>query len=108
MGYQGKDWHNAASDMGYDLEIVKSPRKSFWVPNTVVDVRAYLKKKGIDIPEGFKVLPKRWVVERSFAWINRYRRMTKDYEFDPLTSRTYIFVAMSRLLLKRLTNGLCI
>lgn len=108
MGYQGKDWRKAAADMGFELEIVKRPRKSFWVPNTVTDVTAYLKSKGITIPNGFIVLPKRWIVERTFAWISRFRRMSKDYEYDPLTSRSWIYLAMARLMLRRLAKGLCI
>jgi transposase len=108
MGYQGKNWRNAAARIGFDLEIVKRPRKSFWVPNTVIDVVKYLRDKGIKIPEGFIVLPKRWIVERTLAWINRFRRMSKDYEYDLETSRSLIFVAMTRLMLKRLDKGLSI
>ena len=108
MGYQGIDWRKAAADIGFDLEIVKRPRKSFWVPNTVTDIVKYLRDKGIKIPEGFIVLPKRWIVERTLAWINRFRRMSKDYEKDPSTSRSWIFVAMSRLMLKRLHKAIAI
>jgi len=36
----------------------------------------------------FKVLPKRWIVERTFAWLGRYRRLSKDYESDPRSSET--------------------
>ena len=108
MGYQGKDWHNAAAAIGIDLEIVKRPRKSFWVPDTVTDVVAYLKSKGITVPDGFIVLPKRWIVERTFAWISRFRRMSKDYEHKPMTSRSWMFIAMTRLMLRRLQKALCI
>ncbi len=108
MGYQGKDWREAAAAIGIDLEIVKRPRKSFWVPDTVTDVVTYLKSKGITIPEGFIVLPKRWIVERTFAWINRFRRMSKDYEYDTKTSRSLVFIAMTRLMLRRLNKAICI
>ena len=47
--------------------IVKRPRKSFWVPAEVKDLRAYLESKGIEIVEGFKVLARRWVVERKLC-----------------------------------------
>ena len=49
-----------------------------------------------------QVLSARWVVERAFAWLGRYRRLSKDYEFLPQSSRTFIFFAMSFLLLRRL------
>ena len=51
---------------------------------------------------GFAVLPKRWIVERTFGWISRNRRMSKDYERKVQTSETLIEVAMIRLLILRL------
>lgn len=54
--------------------------------------------------KGFQVLPKRWVVERTFAWLGRQRRLSKDYEFLPQTTETWIYAGMVRLLLKRLTT----
>jgi putative transposase len=50
---------------------------------------------------GFSVLPKRWIVERTFGWLSRNRRMSKDYERNAQTSETLIEVAMIRLLLAR-------
>jgi Transposase DDE domain len=50
---------------------------------------------------GFSVLAKRWIVERSFAWLNRNRRLAKDYERRVQTSETLIELAVSRLLLRR-------
>lgn len=50
---------------------------------------------------GFAVLPKRWIVERTFGWISRNRRMSKDYERKVQTSETFIEVAMIRLLIAR-------
>jgi putative transposase len=52
--------------------------------------------------KGFSVLPKRWIVERTFAWLNRHRRLSKDYERLPETSQAFIHIAMIRLMLKRL------
>ena len=52
--------------------------------------------------KGFAVLPHRWVVERTLAWLNQCRRWSKDYEELPLTSETFVYVAMTRLMLKRL------
>lgn len=51
---------------------------------------------------GFTALPKRWIVERTFAWLSRNRRMSKDYERKVQTSETLIEVAMIRLLIARL------
>jgi putative transposase len=55
--------------------------------------------------EGFKVLPKRWIVERTFGWLTRNPRLSKDYERRVQTSETLVEVAMIRLMLKRLARG---
>ena len=60
--------------------------------------------KRFDQQVGFVVLPKRWIVERTFGWLNRYRRLSKDYERLPATSETMIYVAMTRLMLRRLAS----
>jgi putative transposase len=54
--------------------------------------------------KGFEVLPKRWIIERSFSWLIRNRRLSKDYERLVQTSETFIEVAMIRLILRRLTR----
>jgi putative transposase len=54
--------------------------------------------------KGFVVLPRRWVVERTFAWLGRYRRLSKDYEALPGTEEAWIYLAMIRLMLARLTR----
>lgn len=53
---------------------------------------------------GFEVLPKRWIVERTFAWPGRNRRLVKDYERKLQTSETLIEVAMIRLMLRLLAR----
>lgn len=53
---------------------------------------------------GFQPLPRRWVVERTIAWIGRNRRMSKDYEYLPATSEAWIYLSMIRLMLKRLPH----
>jgi putative transposase len=52
--------------------------------------------------KGFAVLPRRWVVERTFAWLGRNRRLSKDYEGLPETHAAWVHVAMIHLMLKRL------
>ena len=49
----------------------------------------------------FKVLPKRWIVERTFSWLNRNRRLSKDYERKPTSAEAWIYLSMSILMLKR-------
>ena len=53
--------------------------------------------------EGFQVLPKRWIVERTFAWPGRYRRLRQDYEGLPSTVEAWIHMAMIDGMLYRLT-----
>jgi transposase len=53
---------------------------------------------------GFVLLPRRWVVERTFAWIGRNRRMSRNDEFLPATSEAWIYLSMIRLMLKRLAH----
>ena len=50
---------------------------------------------------GFHVLPKRWIVERTFAWITQYRRHSRDYEELPASSEAMIYISMIRLMLRR-------
>lgn len=64
-----------------------------WLLNTV------LRPVGI---KGFIVLPKRWIVERTFAWLARYRRHSKDFERNPETSETMIYITMIALMSRRL------
>src|SRR5580692_7800940 len=51
---------------------------------------------------GFSVLPWRWIVERTFAWLGNYRRLARDYEIDPRTSEAWIKIAMIHLMVRRL------
>lgn len=58
--------------------------------------------KRSDKLQGFVVLPRRWVVERTFAWLSFNRRLSKDYEYLPATSETFIYVSMIKFMLARL------
>jgi putative transposase len=57
--------------------------------------------KRSDIIQGFEVIPKRWIVERTLGWWNRYRRLSKDYEYLPETSEAMIRVTMIHLRIHR-------
>lgn len=60
--------------------------------------------KRSDQAKGFEVIPRRWVVERTIAWINRCRRLAKDYENLNRTALAFIRLAMIRIMLRRLTR----
>jgi putative transposase len=66
--------------------------------------------KRSDQEKGFKVVPKRWVVERTFGWLGRYRRLSKDYERFPETSEAMIRMAMIHIMVRRLepTHQYCL
>jgi transposase len=49
----------------------------------------------------FAVVPRRWVVERTFAWLGRYRRLATDYEYLPATSENTVYLAMALTLARR-------
>jgi putative transposase len=55
--------------------------------------------------QGFVDLPRRWVVERTFSWIDKNRRMSKDYGRLPESGEAFIYVAMRRLMLRRLARS---
>ncbi len=93
MGYRGEPLRKwLEEELKWKLEIVQRPRKWGWYP---VDVEPP------PMP-AFTVLPRRWVGERTFAWIGRYRRMSKDYEYLTASSEAMFYLAMSRLMLRRL------
>ncbi|TRU08434.1 MAG: hypothetical protein EWV58_20950 [Microcystis aeruginosa Ma_MB_F_20061100_S19] len=58
--------------------------------------------KRSDDQKGFVLLPKRWVVERTYAWLGCFRRLSKDHEYLPTTSEAMIYAAMVHLMLRRL------
>lgn len=61
--------------------------------------------KRSDDVKGFKVLPKRWIVERTLAWFGRYRRLSKDYEAQTQSSEAMIHLSMINLMIHRLHPG---
>jgi putative transposase len=82
------------ADGGYRGELVD------WVTENLHAVLEIVLKLGDH--QGFQVLPKRWIVERTFAWISRNRRLARDYERLVQSSEAFIYVAMIRLGLRRL------
>jgi putative transposase len=55
--------------------------------------------------KGFQLLPKRWIVERTLAWLGRYRRLSKDYEATTASTEAWILIAMIHLMVRRLEPG---
>jgi len=84
------------ADGGYRGELIEKTQKAFgWIIEIVLRT---------DDTSKFQVLPKRWVVERTFSWFESYRRLSKDFEFQTNTSETMIQIAMIRLMLNRIRN----
>jgi transposase len=79
QGYTGDQPEQAAAQAGMRLEVVKLP----------------------EAKKGFVLLPRRWVVERSFAWATRFRRLARDYERLPQTLAGLHFLAFAILMLRR-------
>lgn len=75
-----------------------------WVLNTHNWVLEIVKRN--DDIKGFQVLPRRWVVERTLAWLSFNRRLSKDYEVLPETSEAMVYVAMIRLMVRRLVTNI--
>lgn len=102
VGYSGTGKKWIEQEMGWEAEIVKhawTGLRGVWVPKgTEVNWEEI-------IPPGFHVLPRRWVVERTFAWIGRNRRMSKDYEYLTSSSESMVQLAMIRLMLRRLAGA---
>ena len=73
-----------------------------WVKQFCGWLLEIVKRKGN--PHEFQVLPRRWVVERTFGWIGRYRRHSKDYEYLTESSETMILISMIQLMAHRLTR----
>jgi putative transposase len=97
--------------LGWTVDLVERPGKP--APEEVLKSWAeQWSKEGVEVdwqkmlpPRGFQVLPRRWVVERTFSWIDHNRRMSKDYERLTETSEAFVYVAMSRLMVKRLARS---
>ena len=97
-GYNGKekgaDWVEKV--LGWSAEIVKRPRRWVRVPEG---------REPPPYPKGFIVLARRWVVERSFSWTGQNRGMSKDYERVPESGEAFMYLAMTRLMVRRLARS---
>jgi len=110
-GYQGRGRRWAQEILGLSVEVVRKAKKP--VPEKVAKVWAEeWAKEGKEVdwrrlmqPRGFRVLPRRWVVERTFAWISHNRRMAKDYERLCATGEAFVYAAMTRLMVRRLAHA---
>lgn len=94
-GYLGEDLKKVAAKNGKELEIVKRPAGRIRIYNE------QWRAEWVPVERGFTILPRRWVVERTFAWIGRYRRMSKDYEYKTKTSKAMIYLSMMKTMLSR-------
>jgi putative transposase len=111
QGYTGggKTW--VEEHLGWRVEVVRHPPKprGEWVPHgDLSDWRKtwFTWERLPPAPKVFRgVLPRRWVVERTFSWFGQSRRLSKDYERLCETSEILIYLAMSRIMLKRLTRS---
>lgn len=81
LGYSGEDMRERMGRYGIELETVGRKSK-----------------------KTFEVEPKRWIVERTFAWLGKCRRLSKDYELVTETSLSMIYLGMSRIMSRRLSN----
>ena len=79
-------------------QFVEGLQKKF---NCTIEIAENNNKKG----EGFKVLPRRWVVERTLAWLGRFRRLSKDYERKPTSSEGHVYIASIRLMLRKICKN---
>ena len=96
--------------LGWSVEPIERPRKP--APKEVLNSWAEQQlKEGVRVdweklmpPKGFQILPRRWVVKRTFCWTDQNRRMSKDYERLTETSEAFIYVAVTRLMARRLAR----
>ncbi len=94
------EWVQTTLD--WEVEIVEHPwsgLRGVWTPKGAVIDWDKIR------PKGFHVLKRRWVVERTFAWLSTWRRLSKDYEVLPSSEEAWIYLAMIRIMLRRLAQN---
>jgi putative transposase len=88
--------------LGWEVEIVEHPwsgLRGVWAPKDAVINWEKIR------PSGFHVLKWRWIVERTLAWLATWRRLAKDYEVLPSSEEAWIYIAMIRIMLRRLAQN---
>jgi transposase len=95
-GYAGRFEDNINKTLPLTLEIVRRRGDKSTGEWTIEGEPAPVR------PEGFVLVKWRWIVERTFGWLGRYRRLSKDYERSPESARSHVFAAMTSLMLSRL------
>ena len=110
-GYQGRGKEWVEQELGLSVEVVhRTPKPTsekvarIWAQEWAKEGREIAWQKLLP-RRGFELLPRRWVVERTFSWLSQNRRMSKDYERLCATSEAFIYVAMTRLLVRRLASA---
>ena len=88
--------YEGTPDGGYQGPVFDHPRKKI-LPHLETEI-----VKRCDTAVGFEVIPRRWVVERTFAWLGRCRRLAKDFENRTRTARAFLLLASIRLMLRKL------
>jgi putative transposase len=101
-GYEGAPFRQWVQEtLGVGVEITKHPwtgLRGVWVPEGVEVEWDKI------IPKGFHILPKRWIVERTNAWVSHCRRLARDFEGTFSSSEAFIFLALSKIMLARLAR----
>lgn len=82
-GYRGTFEADAVKKLGVEVDIIERPKGKKW-----------------------EILPKRWRVERTFAWLGNYRRLSKDYEKTVASAMAFVYLANIRILLKKIIKSL--
>ena len=95
-GYRGTFVPWVTGTLGWTVTIVRKQRR--WVRLPEGD-------EPPPYPVGFQVLPRRWVVKRTFGWLGRYRRLSKDYEALPAVEEAWIHLAMMGVMVRRLARS---
>src|SRR5215204_5097657 len=109
QGYTGSGKAWIEEHLGWRVQIVQHPARDRgeWVPlGTGRDPRPFVWRRLPPAPKQFRgILPRRWVVERTFSWLSQSRRLSKEYERLCATSEAIIYASMSRLMLRRLARA---
>jgi transposase len=100
-GYNGKCQEWIKVYLGIEVEIVNHPWTGIKSTSAPIGEKVDWDKI---IPKGFHILPRRWVVERTNAWISRCRRLARDFEGLCASAEAFIFIAMSKLMVTRLAK----